>query len=81
MRIEGLIAAYSAETIQGCGSNGRTKGRSGTSAGKSDSVQISEEARKKLDRIRKRLNDGFYDSESVAEDISDKLSGVLDQLS
>jgi len=83
MRIDGLIAAYSPEVLRNAPGGSRSRERSGDSsaaARKSDSVQISDEARKRLDKVRQRIDSGFYDSESVAEEISDKLGSVLDDV-
>jgi hypothetical protein len=83
MRIDGLLAAYSPEALKSPSGGARTRERSGDSSipsRKADSVQISSEAREHLEKVRKRIESGFYDSESVAEDISDKLGGVLDEM-
>ena len=82
MRIDGFIATYSPESLKSSSGGVRSKERSSDSSGSSrkDSVQISDEARQRLEKVRKRIENGFYDSESVAEDISDKLGGVLDEV-
>jgi len=82
MRIEGLMAAYSPDTLRSSSGSRIAKDRQSANptAKSKDSVEISEEARKRLERVKNRINRGFYDSESVAEDISDKLSSVLDDI-
>lgn len=84
MRIEGLLAAYSPETLRSPAGGRRVSDKGGesspTTQRKGDIVQISEEARRRLERVRQRIEGGYYNSESVTEDISDKLSGVLDRL-
>lgn len=82
MRIEGFIAAYSPETLRSPSGGARTiKERASDShTSKNDTVQISDEARKRLDKVRDRITRGFYNSDSVAEDISDKLGEVLNDI-
>ena len=83
MRIEGFMAAYSPDASRSSASTRSTKDRTaaGTNSKVSkDSVEISAEARKRLERVKSRINRGFYNSDSVAEDISDKLGGVLDDI-
>lgn len=84
MRIEALIATYSPESLRsssGESRSARARGNSeSVSSKKADSVQISPEARKRLERVQQRITQGFYNSESVAEDITDKLSGVLNDI-
>ena len=81
MRIEGIIAAYSPASLKrASGASSGRDGASGSSARKFDSVQISEEARQRLDKVRQRIERGYYNSDSVRDDISDKLSGVLNEI-
>jgi len=81
MRIEGIIASYSPETLRSPAGGARSsKERTGSSNTPKDSVEFSPEARKRLERVLGRIDKGFYNSDSVREEISDKLSGVLDEL-
>lgn len=83
MRIEGIIAAYSPESVRNSASASRgIRERSATEGGvrRKDSVEISDAARKHLEKVRSRIEHGFYNSDSVADDISDKLTGVLDEM-
>jgi hypothetical protein len=47
---------------------------------KSDTVEISKEGLDKLSKVKNRVQSGFYNSEEVAEVISDKLSDSFDEL-
>lgn len=81
MRIEGIMAALSPDALRsGSGGARVQKDRTGAPVRSTDSVQISEEARKRLEKVRQRIDRGFYNSESVAEDISEKLGEVLDNI-
>lgn len=82
MRIEALLSTYSPDALRP-GESRSSKGRvdrAMNSEKKSDRVEISEEARKRLDRVKQRILKGYYDSDAVADDISDKLSGVIESL-
>jgi len=83
MRIEGIIANYSPAVLRNSAGGARSsKDRPNESTStRKDSVQISDEARKHLERVRGRIERGFYNSDSVKEEISDKLSGVLNEIS
>ncbi len=41
---------------------------------------VSPDARNRLDSIRDRMSQGYYNRKDVDEAISDKLSGAFDQL-
>ena len=47
---------------------------------KIDTVEISAEAKSHFEKIRSRISGGFYNTEQVAQDISDKLGRVMDEL-
>jgi len=82
MRIEALLSAYSPDAMRP-GESRASRGRSAQASGsahKNDRIEISDEARKRLDRVRQRIQNGFYDKDAVADDISDKLSGVIESL-
>lgn len=81
MRIEGFMAALGPEVLRNSPGSARVhKDRAGSSGAGKDSVQISEEARKRLEKVRERIGRGFYNSESVADEISEKLGEVLDNI-
>ncbi len=84
MRIEALVANYSPETLRSSSGESRSAKARGTYGSvptrRTDSVQISDEARKRLDQVQKRIEQGFYNSSSVAEDITDKLGRVLNDI-
>lgn len=84
MRIEGFMAALGPEALRSSSGGSRlSKDRipaSENPRSASDTVQISDEARKRLEKVRERIDRGFYNSESVAEDISDKLGEVIDNI-
>lgn len=46
-----------------------------------DSVELSSKNSSNivLDSIRAKIKSGFYNSESVADDVSDKLAGLFDR--
>lgn len=81
MRIEGFMAALGPEALRSASGGTRVqKDRAGVADRSSDTVQISEEARKRLEKVRQRIEHGYYNTDSVAEDISDKLGEVLDNI-
>ncbi len=45
-----------------------------------DTVEISAEGKRRLSMIQNRIDSGYYHSSAVTDDISDKLSKVLDSL-
>ncbi len=45
-----------------------------------DSVTISKKSLNKLDQIKARVASGFYSSNEVKNDITEKLSNVLNQM-
>jgi hypothetical protein len=47
---------------------------------KKDRVEISAEARDRLQKIQDRLESGYYSSEAVSEDISDKLGKIFSDM-
>ena len=57
------------------------KGGKSTSFPIRDKVEISGKARdKKLSIIKDRIKSGFYSSSKVTDDLSEKLSNVLDDM-
>ena len=45
-----------------------------------DRVEISRDYDNRLERVRQRIRSGFYTSQEVRADLSEKLSKVLDDL-
>lgn len=75
MKIEGTTARY----LSRLQARKLEKPRKPIKAGKDEYVPSPEARKLALDAIRQKMNSGFYSSEKVADDISDKLSKLFDQ--
>lgn len=86
MKIAAILHAYAPQELkaQTGASKAPAKG-SGEAASASrkstrDTVEISSEGKRRLAHIQSRIDAGYYNSSAVADDISDKLTKVLDEL-
>lgn len=84
MSLISAIKAYApipkTEPPQVRSSGGRKPDSAKTPSLPKDSVEISSEAHNRLARIQNRIQAGYYNSNAIAEDISDKLTKVLNDI-
>lgn len=84
MSLISAIKAYApipkSEPSKVSSSSGRKQESAKTLTFPKDSVEISSEAQNRLARIQHRIQAGYYNSSAIAEDISDKLTKVLNEM-
>lgn len=83
MRIETIISAYAPDAKRPSAVSRHDKSENASKTAthaKKDRVEISGEAQRRLDLIKNRIDRGYYQKSAVLEDISDKLSGVMESL-
>ncbi len=82
MKIAAILNAYMPASAQGPKACAKGSGETQTTPRKptSDTVEISSEGKRRLARIQSRIDAGYYNSPAVTDDISDKLSKVLDEI-
>ncbi|NLB63711.1 MAG: hypothetical protein GX801_06340 [Fibrobacter sp.] len=80
MRIQAAISAYAPDANRSSASLRNSKKDDAVSVHKKDRVEISTEAQRRLAMVKQRIERGYYEKEAVIDDISDKLSGVLESL-
>jgi len=83
MKINAVLQAYAAPALLS-GTPSKAPAKSANEAmptqRRGDSVEISSEGKRRLAHIQGRIESGYYNSPAIADDISDKLSKVLDDI-
>ena len=82
MKIAAILNAYMPASAPGPKACAKGSGETQTAPRKpaSDTVEISSEGKRRLARIQSRIDAGYYNSPAVTDEISDKLSKVLDEI-
>ena len=85
MIISGLAGAYNQQMVKNKTSDIGVKRNSASDSSskhfsRNDSIELSKEGINKLAQVKNNIDSGYYNSDAVAEKITDKISDVLNDL-